>query len=1075
MKNLAINVITDDGTLKGVIDLYGDTKIQLEYVLSDIREPESRKISYTKEFVVPGTKNNNSLFAPFFDNGYSYTNFNPNKRLNAQLFNGAIFFEGALQLSKVTVNDDDIEYTVIIYSQIVDFFNDIGDADLRGTISLNEYNHILDNDTIKNSWNGVIKKNTKSYDAIGKGEGYVYPLEDRGKGTMWNGYPKFMARDMRPAIFLKTYVDKVFAKYGWTYKSDFFNSDYFKSLVIPFNSDSWVTPDANSSYGDLQFVGNANAEFQSSNSGFKGIIDINAFSTPNTTKNLGQKIFAWEDLDWSNEVKDPGNVYNSGTFTCSKAGFYQVQAVTKWNGTIFKGVAVGSYSIRFKNGTQPYVQIQLYNPADGSVYSESSGSFAFDGSQNLTGFTDSVCNASVTAKLNLAVGQKVKVRARLIIPEGKKSDVWGYQFSNIVWGGLANLPEDTGALSFERLNSTNTLEDSFSATLATKDVQYGDIVPMNNAIPDGVSIRDLFTSLNNMFNLYWEPTTVYKQLRIEPYEDFFYFNKGNVIPADDWTNKIHNKEDLTISPLYELTANEYLFTYREDTDWANERYKINHQEIFGQKKIEIDNDFLVDTKTISPVFSPTPLIEYAYYKDSANIVTTPKFVLPSYTKRDGSNKITSMNPKMRILFWKNFPANVTTSWLLSYDIGTAYPADQKKDNKALEDYYANELIDVFPYAGHLNDPFNPSEDLSYGVPKELNWKWNKITNSNLFNKYWRNWLNSIIDIDSHMLSCTVHLTQLDINAFDLKNFYQVNHVYYRVNKMTYDVDTEMADVELLRVFDYPKFEKSVALYVNSGMNQVTTESPFQFKPASNDWPVEPWIPGGGGQWPIGGGGNWPPEPETGGWTIDSYRGGKQWRGQQMSQWVTPSFTPNVNIYTGKQWVLPNPVKTAYSVNSEDYIPVVSDKIRYTNNNIMPESPAVFANGFNNAINEAISGPVMISGDNNQISGQVARVTVMGSNNRVASGVENTQVVGDNQIVTQSNASYVNGMIIKEGKSIPQIDIIRGGIDKLQSGLGAVENLYNKAKLVTNIRGGKDTVRNYGTQSPEEKINGSFEI
>jgi hypothetical protein len=142
---------------------------------------------------------------------------------------------------------------------------------------------------------------------------------------------------------------------------------------------------------------------------------------------------------------------------------------------------------------------------------------------------------------------------------------------------------------------------------------------------------------------------------------------------------------------------------------------------------------------------------------------------------------------------------------------------------------------------------------------------------------------------------------------------------------------------------------------------------------------------------------------------------------------------------------------------------------------MPESPAVFANGFNNAINDAISGPVMVSGDNNQIGGQVARVTVMGSNNRVAAGVENTQVVGDNQIVTQSNASYVNGMIIKEGKSIPRIDIIRGGIDKPQSGLGAVENLYDKTKLVTNIRGGKDTVRNYGTHSPEEKINGSFEI
>jgi hypothetical protein len=1070
MKNLAINVITDDGTLKGVIDLYGDTKIELEYVLSDIREPESRKISYTKEFTVPGTKNNNTLFAPFFDNGYSYTNFNPNKRLNAQLFNGAIFFEGALQLSKVTVNDDEIEYTVIIYNQIVDFFNDIGDAELRGTISLNEYNHILDNDTIKKSWDGTIKKYAKSYDALGKGEGYVYPLEDRGKGTMWNGYPKFQAKDMKPAIFLKTYVDKVFAKYGWTYKSDFFNSDYFKSLVIPFNSDSWVGADSNSTYGDLQFIGNANAEFQAGTSQNAQIFRINAFTSPNTTKNLGEKVTSWLDINWGTDIKDPGNVYNGGIYTCNKAGFYQVQAVAKYTGTITSFTAT-DYSIRFKDGKQPYVQIQLYNPADNTVYAESTGSFSFSGAQKLTGFTDSTCKASVTAKLNLAVGQRIKVRARVIIPEGQKSGVWGYQFSNMVWGGLANLPEDSGHITIGKV-SGNVGEDSFSATLTTKDVQYGDIVPMNNAIPDGLSIRDLFTSLNNMFNLYWEPTNVYKQLRIEPYEDFFYFNKGNVIPADDWTNKIHNKEDLTINPLYELTANEYLFTYKEDNDWQNERYTINHQEIFGQKKIEIDNDFLVDTKTISPIFSPTPLSEYAYYKDTSNVVTTPKFVLPSYTKRDGSNKITSMNPKLRILFWKKFPANTTSPWLISYETGSKFTTAEKQIDKNKEDYYQNELVEVFPYAGHLDNPFNPTEDLSYGVPKELSWKWNKITNNNLFNKYWRNWLNSIIDIDSHMLACKVHLTQLDINAFDLKNFYQVNHVYYRVNKMTYNVDTEMADVELLRVFDYPKFEQSIALYVNSGMNMVTTQTnfvpdPIKPKASSVTLPRYPWGPTRPTRVPN--------DSETGGWTTESFNGGQPWRGEQIAQWVTPSYTPNVNIYTGQQWILPNPVRTAYAVSSEDYIPVVSDKIRYTNNNIIPESPAVFANGFNNAINEAIAGPVMVSGDNNQIGGQVARVTVLGSNNRVAAGVENTQVVGDNQIVTQSNASYVNGMIIKEGKSMPRVDLIRGGIDTIQSGLGAVENLYDKAKVVTNIRGGKDSVRNFGTQSPEEKINGSFDI
>lgn len=1056
MKNLAINIVNDDASIKGQLDLYGDTKIDLEYVLSDIRDPQDRKISYTKEFTIPGTKNNNTLFMPFFQNGYSVTKFNPNIKLNAELTNGASLFSGALQLLKVTENNGSYEYEVIIYSKIVDFFNELGDAELRGTITLDEYNHQLNMDNIKNSWTNNIIKSAQPFQAS-NGDGYVYPLDDRATATITQiQFPLFLGRDMKPAVFLKTYVDKIFQKFGWTYKSEFFNSDYFKKLIIPATDENWVGSDADVVGPGGVIVGNANAGFEATttdNTFLMQRIVSNGLST------AGQNRFdtGWRDLTYTVEVTDPGGVYSSGVFTCNKAGFYDITASTKFFVSIGNLNSSQPFQIRFENDEQPSVVMELYDPATGLALPGGStkSSILFTLNSDLPGPNENRVQVVATScKIQLTVGQQVKCRYRFVLPIGKKGG-GPPAFNNIVWIKSFGfwIPSSAGGCTIQKVQGlpTNLLvEDSFIATLAKKDLQYGDIVPMNGAIPDKVKLKDLFTSLNNLFNLYWEPTDNFKELRIEPYEAFFQLNKGK-LPADDWTNKVDRKSDYEIYPMYELTANEYLFTYKEDKDWLNERYTVNNTEVFGEKKITIASDFITEKKTITPIFSPTPMSSLEFFDTKTTFL---RMVMPSYTTRD-INKKTRMSPNVRLLFWGGVKQKASVFWELGYQTGVVGNIPQ----------YYTEIVSGFPYAGHLDDPYNPTEDLNYGVPKEFNFIWGKVTNSNLYNKFWRNWLNSIIDRDAHMLACKVHLTQLDMVNFDLKNFYQVDQVYYRVNKLSYNVDTEIADVELLRVFDYPEFVPSVGFYVNGGLPSVNPNSPTPApKPPvtvnpGDPKPVDPVLP-------VDPNPQVPPVNNARGDFGEVTGGGNGWIGTWVN--ATP-VAATLQSYTGTPWIIPSPVTSLFTATTADFIPRRNavDASSFSNNNNAPNHDLITLRGFNNAISEELYGPVLVNGNNNAVNSRVSNISILGSNNFIASGVENVQVFGDNQRIFQSNATYNNGIVTKNGISLVSIDLIRGGINEVQS-------VFNKNKIITNIRGGSDAIRNYGSQSPEELINGNIE-
>ena len=63
----------------------------------------------------------------------------------------------------------------------------------------------------------------------------------------------------------------------------------------------------------------------------------------------------------------------------------------------------------------------------------------------------------------------------------------------------------------------------------------------------------------------------------------------------------------------------------------------------------------------------------------------------------------------------------------------------------------------YPYAGHFDDPFNPTLDINFGLVREVFYDDTlediTVTDNNLYNKYHSKFIREITDKDSKLVEC----------------------------------------------------------------------------------------------------------------------------------------------------------------------------------------------------------------------------------------------------------------------------------------------------------------------------------
>lgn len=323
---------------------------------------------------------------------------------------------------------------------------------------------------------------------------------------------------------------------------------------------------------------------------------------------------------------------------------------------------------------------------------------------------------------------------------------------------------DTG----DEVNVSESTINILNDVPTTAPIELGDTMIINNTIPKGIFQKDFFISVLKMFNLLvTEDKNQTNHLIIEPYIDFW---TGTIL---DWSDKMDRSKAIKIKPMSEINARYYNFKYKQDNDFYNEDYRKKFNEGYGDRIYDNGLEFAKDTESVEVIFASSVLF---------GTNTTDKVFPAIYKKSNENTKEDAMDHVVRIMQIKKITG--VASWAI-YNAGTSLGTNT-----------------TYLYAGHLDNPTTPTDDINYGAPQQLyfNLTSGDLSN-NLFNTYYSTYLAEITDKDSRLLTAYFNLTDLDIFNLDFSKFIYIDGGLYRINKVSdyAPENNELTKVELLRV------------------------------------------------------------------------------------------------------------------------------------------------------------------------------------------------------------------------------------------------------------------------------------
>jgi hypothetical protein len=276
-----------------------------------------------------------------------------------------------------------------------------------------------------------------------------------------------------------------------------------------------------------------------------------------------------------------------------------------------------------------------------------------------------------------------------------------------------------------------------------------------------------------MFNLYvYQDNINEKQINIKPYIDFYEDVSANSL---DWSQKIDTSRVMSIKPMSQLNARYYSYKYTNDSDYYNDNYLKKYGQTYGDYLYDSQFDYIKDTSITTIIFAPTVLTLHT---------GQDKYHSAIYKLSNNNTTEDPMDSVIRILMAKKITG--VSNWKLQNDSGGTISTLTK-----------------YGYAGHLDDPINPTIDINFGVPKELQFIPTTYPTNNLFNTYHLPYILEITDMESKLLTCRVYLTALDIYQLDFSKYIWINGTLFRLNKIeSYDpMDYRTTQINLLKVIN----------------------------------------------------------------------------------------------------------------------------------------------------------------------------------------------------------------------------------------------------------------------------------
>lgn len=757
------------------IELYGNEDIDMEVSFAEIQDITKKNSAFTKEFKVPGSKNNNYIFNYFFDINQVFTDWNPKNKFEAELiYDGYEIFDGYVRLNSVSINKIEKVYSITFYSAVGDLVANIGDKPLC-QVDTTSLNHSLYFPSIAESlFYDPSLHSPFSYNLVNPTTPIVpnpintgnvqYVLGQRGyeyTGTTFNdirdinvantpilnfsgvsGFFDFsgtplISSYLIPSIRTRTLYELIVNQAGYNVESQFFSTDYFGRYYIPLSFNTEQPFMAQAAPYEYKWI-NTTGE---TNSLLKSVFNVSAGTT--SARNL----FKTQDIIKENLGFNPLDFseYSATTLTSNELTY--LFALPLSNGVPYKWQATIRVVSTAPFGTFPFI---------------------FQGGK-LTLWKYSQNTIPLQAQLIGEVNYIVLTQAAGIPNEFFMTGTT--QSSGSLFG------TDLYFLSF-----TKNPGIPFNITGATFEILSSPVVlPYTIELDKEMSCEqkqiDFIQNINKTFNLVVIQDPIKpKNLIIEPIVN--YIGKGETL---DWTNKVNYDATQNIYPTTNLINGSIFAANKPDKDFINTEFTRRSNKIFGENTFDLNIDYKNSTTNLTQTLGQNT----DYY---LNALGDTNIALPCYfiTKENDNNGVSTFEYRpFRSIPRQTFASvtiptgNTQTNPFFYRYAGTSNPFTVI-GLTSMGTFPNYNRLTTYPFAidgfSHYtiydsSTTFTPDEIVYSGLP-------------NQYDRYYKDYIDDLTSDENKIYQVQMYLTPWEVSNLYYNEVIVIKNAKFRINKIS---------------------------------------------------------------------------------------------------------------------------------------------------------------------------------------------------------------------------------------------------------------------------------------------------
>jgi len=790
------------GNLELDTKISDDFGIQMVYTIDDIKNPGSRKTSYSKTIKVIGNDNNNKIFNHLYEiKGLDFSyKFNKNYECILIVDNNPIV-HGYIVLNKIYKTLIESRYEIVYELNIIQQLKSIFDELDKKKLSDLDFSSgfTFQGTTYRTGdFYNVPYRIPEHFDLTADPKMVTdYGLIDYGYKTRYlYDFPYFTLSKgiVYPSVYVKALWDRIFYELGYTYTSKFIsgelNDGMFNNLVLMYNREKSLNDiefsEYNATYNIVYGSGNVSdyddgrliTVFISST--HMNSIDHNYYEIDSYYSNPGF-------LESSSDISICECVNSLSGMTTYSGNTYKVNKGAAATGTVIP--ADGDYRVKLR------IEVKK---DEGGLYNNNNLYPTLYDIVKYTPPVDKTTNGSFEVVARYTSYQMRQKTNQLTSWYYEEYSNWFSASENDILLLHIKPGKKQGVQINVEIDGT-----SVESIFKTKDEDDKEIIKISDIVPD-MTQGDFIRNMMKMFNLYiGTDKNNSKNIYIEPRDEFY--NTDYIV----WDDKIDYNKEIVSTNLLDYIGKEVSFKYKIGKDYKSKDYKDEYNKGYGNKLIYPDGDYRKDKTETNLDFQ-----SYLLNDQDTGRTFLFTFNFPSlykdidHTYYDDRMELEPMIGFISFRYLGGYRfANYTVSGVRNHSIN-----------------WIKIIQNVKVIGGQSYDLNYSVEDLSF-----INLQ-NYQSGNTLYNIFWKNHILNLIDDDSRFVELYVKLDLNDIMNLDFRKKIILDGQIYYLYKLEYDFTkrisskiTLLKEVNPIYTPEYGQFYKSFLLKNDNGEYIITDD------------------------------------------------------------------------------------------------------------------------------------------------------------------------------------------------------------------------------------------------------------